>query len=214
MTEARGVSEWEATFLLTLFASADLFGRVLTGLAMAAAPNKAKTFRTPLFFVNELLMALGAFAFAGAQSYAHLALLGSFFGFLRGIWAGLYWTVLTDNFGEELLHKTSGLIGFAAGIMIFCVPPFAGWLADQSGIYESVLLVSGALLIVSSGILAIWMIKVGNLKRRLMNRGCCRIGGGGRGAGEGGEGNVAEIPTGEDGVECLDDRDETRGDKY
>ena len=132
-----------------------------------------------MFFVNELLMAFGAFAFAGAQSYAHLALLGSFFGFLRGVWAGLYWTVLTDNFGEELLHKTSGLIGFAAGIMIFCVPPFAGWLADQSGIYESVLLVSGALLIVSSGILAIWMLKVGNVKRWLKARaegGCFRRG--------------------------------------
>ena len=87
----------------------------------------AKAFRTPIFFINELLMAFSAFAFAGAQSYAHLAALGSFFGFLRGVWAGLYWTVLTDNFGEELLHKTSGLIGFAAGIMIFCVPPFAGW---------------------------------------------------------------------------------------
>ena len=76
MTEARGISEWQATFLLTLFASADLIGRVLTGLAMAAVPDKAKAFRTPLFFVNELLMAFGAFAFAGAQSYAHLALLG------------------------------------------------------------------------------------------------------------------------------------------
>ena len=42
MTEARGISEWQATFLLTLFAACDLIGRVLTGVVMAAIPAKAK----------------------------------------------------------------------------------------------------------------------------------------------------------------------------
>ena len=90
-----------------------------------------------------------------------LASAGCFFGLCKGVWTGLCWTVLTDHFGQELLHKTSGLMGFAQGVMILCAPPLAGWLADRSGVSEGVFLASGGLLLLSSVFLAVWMIKVG-----------------------------------------------------
>ncbi|BFZ00606.1 hypothetical protein BsWGS_03645 [Bradybaena similaris] len=145
-----GIDEKNAALLLSWIGIANTVGRVVFG------------FLSDRSWVNRLLLYNTALTICGVVTalsplvggdYALLVTYATIFGVFIGVYVSLTSIVLVDLLGLEYLTKSFGLLLLFQGAATFVGPPFAGWLCDWTGSYDTSFVVMGCLVAASGAML-------------------------------------------------------------
>ncbi|XP_076022731.1 monocarboxylate transporter 2-like [Genypterus blacodes] len=142
----KGIDEYSAAFLLSIFALVDMFVRPATGLlgnTKWVRPRIQYFFSFAVSFngVCHLLCPL-------ANSYAGLVVYAVFFGIAFGMVCALLFEVLMDLVGPQRFSSAVGLVTIIECAPVLLGPPIAGALVDRFGEYKYMYYASGVLMVV------------------------------------------------------------------
>merc|ERR1712128_263810 len=146
LATSRGVSQVDASFLLSIVGICNTIGRIISG------------FLTDLPGVNALVVttiALGAGAVAPlaipfCYSYWSFVIVCVMFGTFLSAWCAVTSPAIVDVAGIELLTSGFGTLTFVRGFAALIGPPLAGYLVDQTDNMENAFYLSAALLFTSA----------------------------------------------------------------
>ncbi|KAM6977593.1 monocarboxylate transporter 2 [Aplochiton taeniatus] len=142
----RGVDEYSAAFLLSIFALVDMFARPGTGLI---ANTKLIRPRIQYFFsfsvaYNGVCHLLLPFA----PGYAGLVVYAVFFGVAFGMVCALLFEVLMDLVGPQRFSSAVGLVTIIECGPVLLGPPMSGMLVDIYGDYKYMYYACGVMMLV------------------------------------------------------------------
>ncbi|XP_061446276.1 monocarboxylate transporter 13-like [Rhineura floridana] len=145
-----GCSEYEAAFIMSVAAIADMCGRIFAGwLADSRFSYRLVhnlTLWTVLTGISLTLVPLG-------HSYASLMSLGICYGFFAGALVPLQFTSLVEIVGAGYMLGGIGLMHMLESVGALVGTPLSGWLRDITGNYTVSFLMAGVFLLAGSSIL-------------------------------------------------------------
>ncbi|XP_060112472.1 monocarboxylate transporter 13-like [Heteronotia binoei] len=146
-----GCDEYQAAFIMSVVAVADLCGRIFAGwLADSRICGRLLhhlTLWTVLTGASLALLPLG-------PGYTSLLALGLCYGFFAGALVPLQFTSLVEIVGTGRLLGAIGLMHMLESVGALLGIPLSGWLRDLTGNYSVSFITAGAFLLASSLILA------------------------------------------------------------
>jgi MFS family permease len=152
-----------ATRLVTVFAVASIFGKIVLG-TLSDALGRIKT-----IILCEILVALGSFGVVCLPRFWALHLSMVVFGFGFGAIWPLYALCAPDYFSKSYAGFIVGFWTLFLGIGFVISPIIAGWIADVTGVFRWSFILAIATAIISMLLLSLAGKKVssGNAKTRL-----------------------------------------------
>ncbi|CAM4690252.1 unnamed protein product [Lepidochelys olivacea] len=144
-----GFDEYQAAFLMSVAAVADLCGRLLSGwLADCRVFNLSHILVawTSLTGISLALLPLG-------RSYPLLMAIGICYGFFSGALTPVVFSILPEIVGIRQIFGSMGLLQMMESIGGLLGAPFSGWLRDTTGDYTASFLAAGAFLLSGSLVL-------------------------------------------------------------
>ncbi|XP_032650420.2 monocarboxylate transporter 13-like [Chelonoidis abingdonii] len=144
-----GFDEYQAAFLMSVAAVADLSGRLLSGwLADCRAFHLGHILVawTSLTGISLALVPLG-------RSYPLLMAIGVCYGFFSGALTPVVFSILPEIVGIGRIFGSMGLLQMMESIGGLLGAPFSGWLRDMTGNYTASFLAAGAFLLAGSLVL-------------------------------------------------------------
>lgn len=142
----RGISEVNASFLISIVGICNTICRILSGML------------TDLPCVNALIVTVLALGLGGiaplampfCEEYWAFIIVSVMFGAFLSAWCAVTSPVIVDMCDLELLTSGFGTLTFVRGIAALVGPPIAGLLVDKTGQKENAFYLSAALLFLSA----------------------------------------------------------------
>ncbi|XP_029436607.1 monocarboxylate transporter 13-like [Rhinatrema bivittatum] len=144
-----GFDEYEAAFLMSVAAAADLCGRIFSGWMADWGRFQILhilVFWTSLTGLSLVLVPLG-------QSYAALLAISTAYGFCAGAMTPVVFSLLPDIVGIGRIFGALGLLQLLESIGGLLGAPLSGWLRDLTGNYSASFGVAGSFLLLGSLVL-------------------------------------------------------------
>ncbi|XP_074839049.1 monocarboxylate transporter 13-like [Carettochelys insculpta] len=144
-----GFDEYQAAFLMSVAAVADLCGRLLSGwLADCRSCRLLHVLVAWTFLTGVSLAALPL-----GRSYPVLMAIGVGYGFCSGAMTPVVFSILPEIVGIGQIFGSLGLLQMMESVGGLLGVPFSGWLRDKTGDYAASFLGAGALLFAGSLVL-------------------------------------------------------------
>jgi len=146
LAASRGVSQVDASFLISIVGICNTIGRIISG------------FLTDLPGVNALVVTTIALGVGGiaplampfCYSYWSFVIVSVMFGTFLSAWCAVTSPAIVDICGLELLTSGFGTLTFVRGFAALIGPPIAGYLVDSTDSKENAFYLSAALLFTSA----------------------------------------------------------------
>jgi len=159
----RGVSELNASFLISIVGICNTIGRILSGM-LTDLPGVSALVVT---FIALGIGGIAPLAMPFCNDYWAFIIVSVMFGAFLSAWCAVTSPAIVEISELELLTSGFGTLTFVRGFAAFIGPPIAGWLVDKSGQTENAFYLSAALLFASAIIcVASWLAQKAVEKRR------------------------------------------------
>lgn len=164
LSKSRGVESTMASYMLSVMAVADIFGRLLIGVVL----NKVRFRKTLVLLGCVVLMSLVLVAFTIVWEFWGLAICSGFFGFLMGTVGSTHIPMLAeeDVVGIKKMPSSVGVYVFIQSFAGLAGPPLGGMLVDITDNYGAAFYSCAA----GTGLSAICLALVGPAKSRTCQR--------------------------------------------
>ncbi|XP_075535622.1 monocarboxylate transporter 13-like [Dermacentor variabilis] len=134
-----GVSETDASFLLSVVGFTNVVGRVVIG----AASDRLGAYRMWLFICCIMVCGLSTVLSVLSRTYAELQVYAATYGVAGGGFITLSSVVVVDMVGLDRLTNAYGLCLLCLGVAALVGPPLNGWVHDVSGSYAPGFILAG-----------------------------------------------------------------------
>lgn len=141
---SRGISDSQATFLISVVGIVNTVGQVIYGLIGDQDWNL-----TVIYGISCIGSGLAVLLLPAATSYWLMSTLCGLFGFFVSANYSLMTVMLVGYLGLEKLAQAYGLIMMIQGLANLGGPPLAGWLVDINNSYEIAFPVAGGFIMLS-----------------------------------------------------------------
>ncbi|XP_030043314.1 monocarboxylate transporter 13-like [Microcaecilia unicolor] len=144
-----GFSEYQAAFVMSVAAAADLCGRIFSGWMADLGRFKILhilVFWTSFTGLSLLLIPLG-------QNYSTLLAISTGYGFCAGAMTPVVFSLLPEIVGIGHIFGALGLLQLLESIGGLLGAPLSGWLRDLTGDYSTSFYVAGGFLLLGSLVL-------------------------------------------------------------
>lgn len=155
-----GISEKQASFLISILGIVNTFGQILYGILGDTKFSLSILYGTSLIACGATVMLVPNFT-----DYIALACLSGTFGLFISANYSLGTVILVEFLGIDKLSNAYGLTMLMQGIANLIGPPVAGLLYDFTGTYDATFFVGGAC-IIFAGILLLWVPVYRYMRRR------------------------------------------------
>uniref|UniRef100_A0A8C5SH90 Monocarboxylate transporter 13 n=1 Tax=Laticauda laticaudata TaxID=8630 RepID=A0A8C5SH90_LATLA len=144
-----GFDEYQAAFLMSLTAAADLCGRLFSGwLGSCRSPQLIH-----LLVAWTFLTGLSLLLIAWGRTYLLLMAISLGYGFFSGALTPVVFSIVPEIVGIENIFSAMGLLQMIESIGGLLGSPLSGWLRDLTGNYAASFLAAGAFLLAGSLVL-------------------------------------------------------------
>lgn len=160
----KGVDEYSAAFLLSVFAFVDMFARPSAGLVA-----NTKYIRPRLqYFFSFAIMFTGVchLLFPLAQNYTSMIVYSVFFGLGFGTVSSILFEALIDLVGAERYSSAVGLVTIVECCPVLLGPPLAGKMVDYTRSYKYMYITCGVIILLSS----VWLLIGNAINYRLLKK--------------------------------------------
>ncbi|XP_067828351.1 monocarboxylate transporter 13 [Heptranchias perlo] len=144
-----GFDEYQAAFLMSVAAVADLIGRLLSG--WFADLQKMRLVHILVLFT--LLTGLSLIVIPFGSTYPVLMLISVAYGFFSGALTPVVFSLLPEIVGIGRIYGALGLLQLLESVGGLLGAPISGWLHDATGNYTASFLVAGGFLLLGSLVL-------------------------------------------------------------
>ncbi|XP_069776104.1 monocarboxylate transporter 13 isoform X2 [Narcine bancroftii] len=144
-----GFSEYQAAFLMSATAVADLIGRLLSGWFS----DQRKMRLVHILALWTSLTGFSLIVIPLGQTYTLLMLIGIAYGFLSGALTPVVFSLLPEIVGIGRIYGALGLLQMLESVGGLLGTPLSGWLRDTTGSYTASFVVAGLFLLVGSLVL-------------------------------------------------------------
>ncbi|XP_072142321.1 monocarboxylate transporter 13-like [Dermacentor andersoni] len=134
-----GVSETDASFLLSVVGFTNVVGRVVIG----AASDRLGAYRIWLFICCVMVCGLSTVLSVLSRTYTELQVYAATYGVAGGGFITLSSVVVVDMVGLDRLTNAYGLCLLCLGVAALVGPPLNGWVHDVSGSYAPGFILAG-----------------------------------------------------------------------
>ncbi|XP_034262354.2 monocarboxylate transporter 13-like [Pantherophis guttatus] len=144
-----GFDEYQAAFLMSLTAAADLCGRLFSGWLGSCRSSRLIHLLvawTSLTGISLLLIAWG-------HTYPLLVAISLGYGFFSGALTPVVFSIVPEIVGIENIFSAMGLLQMIESIGGLLGSPLSGWLRDLTGNYTASFLAAGSFLLAGSLVL-------------------------------------------------------------
>ncbi|XP_051900589.1 monocarboxylate transporter 13 [Pristis pectinata] len=144
-----GFSEYQAAFLMSATAVADLVGRLLSGWFS----DQRRMRLVHILALWTSLTGLSLIIIPFGRTYTLLMLIGIAYGFFSGALTPVVFSLLPEIVGIGRIYGALGLLQMLESVGGLLGAPISGWLRDATGDYTASFVVAGIFLLVASLVL-------------------------------------------------------------
>ncbi|XP_032872823.1 monocarboxylate transporter 13-like [Amblyraja radiata] len=144
-----GFDQYQAAFLMSATAIADLAGRLVSG--WFADRRRLRLVHVLALWTSLTGLSLVLIPFG--RQYAVLMLIGVAYGFFSGALTPVVFSLLPDIVGIGRIYGALGLLQMLESVGGLLGAPISGWLRDATGNYTASFVVAGGFLLVASLVL-------------------------------------------------------------
>ncbi|XP_049639703.1 monocarboxylate transporter 2 [Suncus etruscus] len=160
----KGIDEYSAAFLLSVFAFVDMFARPSAGLVA-----NTKYIRPRLqYFFSFAIMFTGVchLLFPLAQNYTSMIVYAVFFGLGFGTVSSILFEALIDLVGAARYSSAVGLVTIVECCPVLLGPPLAGKMVDYTRSYKYMYIICGVIILLAS----VWLLIGNAINYRLLKK--------------------------------------------
>jgi len=154
LAASKGISEIDASFLISIVGICNTVCRILSGL-LTDLPGVSALVVT---FIALGVGAIAPLAMPFCHSYESFIVVSAMFGAFLSAWCAVTSPAIVEMWGLDLLTSGFGTLTFVRGFAALIGPPLAGWLVDYTGNKDNAFYLSASLLATSAVIcVAAWL---------------------------------------------------------